>query len=737
MKTSERLYAKAERHLREGRLELSLEACEKLLALAPRHAGGWALLGALREKRGEALRSFECLKRAAELEPGSATILNNLGLAEQARGNAVAAETSFRRALGLRPDYAKAHHNLGNALRQQGRREEAVAEWREALRLQPLYPEALNSLGATLHELGRTAEAIDVLRRALGIRPHYVKALFNLGNVLADVEEHDEALRSFRQALALQPGYRKALLSQAELLAKTGRAEAALACLDAAEHRDSAEVALARGSVLRRAGRLDEALAAFEGALALDPGLHVARASRLELRSERCDWSERDEDVRALKAATAEALARGDVPPLTASAAHRFVPCGAEEQWRVARAAAGRMAARLQPLRASLAFSRQRPPRDRLRLGYLSCDFRNNAVGHLTHGLFGLHDRRRFEVLAFSYGPDDGSVYRRRAMADADRFLDIAAVSHAESARRIHDAGVDILVDLVGGAGNGRLEICALRPAPIQVHFLGYPATTGADFIDYLIADAVVAPEGMDRFFEERLVRLPGSYQVNDHQQAVAETLPTREACGLPPEGFVFACFNANYKIEPRIFDVWMRILTRVPGSVLWLLETSPASEANLRREAASRSVEASRLVFAKLIGKPEHLARHALAGLFLDTPLCNAHTTASDALWAGLPVLTCPGEGFASRVAASLLMAVGLPGLIAPDLAAYEERAVELALEPQDRRQVREALAANRWTMSLFDTPRFVLGLERAYSKMWELHRAGEAPRSFAADPE
>ena len=547
------------------------------------------------------------------------------------------------------------------------------------------------------------------------------------------MEDHDAALRSYRQALALRPGYTKALLAQSGLLAKLGRTDAALACL--AGQAGVAEAALQRGITLRQAGRPDEALAAFEEALRLDPSLHVARASRLELRSERCDWRDRDEDLGLLVQASAEALDRGELPPLTASAAHRFVPCGPEQQWRIARAAAARMQSRLAPLRDSLGLEPRRPGGERIRLGYLSCDFRNNAVGHLTQALFGLHDRRRFEVLAFSYGPDDGSRYRRRVVSDCDRFEDVAPLSHADAARRIHAAGVDILVDLVGGAGNGRLEICALRPAPVQVHFLGYPATTGAAFIDYFIADGVVAPPGMDRFFEERLVRLPGSYQVNDHEQAIAETPPPPQACGLPAEGFVFACFNANYKIDPGIFDVWMRVLRRVPGSVLWLFGSSPASRDNLGREAAARGVEPGRLVFAPLLEKPAHLARQRHAGLFLDTPLCNAHTTASDALWAGLPLLSCPGRTFASRVAASLLTAVGLPELIVPDLQAYEERAVDLALRPRELGRLREGLVANRARLPLFDTPRFVAGLERAYARMWELSRDGGPPCSFSVE--
>ncbi|MET0552428.1 MAG: hypothetical protein ABW221_05290, partial [Vicinamibacteria bacterium] len=431
------------------------------------------------------------------------------------------------------------------------------------------------------------------------------------------------------------------------------------------------------------------------------------------------------------------ALARGDVPPLTASAAHRFVPGTPDEQRALARDASRRLAARLTPLRASLGLAHATRTRERLRVGYLSCDFRNNAVGHLTRGLFRAHDRTRVETFAYSYGPDDGSIYRRTVEADAEHFVDVSALSHADAARRIHGDGIDVLVDLVGGAGNGRPEILALRPAPVQAHFLGYPASVGATLVDWFVADRVTVPDGAERFFDEAVVRLPGAYQLNDDRQEIAAAAPTRAECGLPEDAFVFACFNANYKIEPEVFGDWMRVLDRVPGSVLWLLETAPASVANLRREAAARGIAPARLVFAAMTDKPRHLARHRLAQLFLDTPLCNAHTTASDALWAGLPVLTCPGEAFASRVAASLLAAAGLSELVARDRAEYVDTAVRLAGDAPALQALTARLRADPARLPLFDTARTVRALERAYAAMWARHLRGEPPAGFDVAPD
>ena len=772
MKPAERLYAKASRALAEGQVELALETAQRLVERAPRYAAGHALLGAIHQLRREWASAVACHREAASLAPDDPAVLNNLGLALRESGDASASAVALREAVRLRPDYAialnnlglallalddvsgaleafrdavrckpdyaRARHNLGNALRRAGDRPAGLAELREALRLDPLYAEAWNSLGAALHEDGAHRDADAALHRALHIRPRYPKALLNRAHLHADLERADDALAGYRQALALEPGYVKALLGMASLFQRQGRMPAALEAADAAVARAprSAEAHVQRAAVQRAAGKLADALASYEQAFALDPGQLAARAGRLELRSEQCDWRDRDHDVAVLRQKSRDALARGDVPPLTASAAHRFVPCTADEQLALARASSARIAARLAPLRESLGLVHEATRRERMRVGYLSCDFRNNAVGHLTQGLFRSHDRERFEAFAYSYGPDDGSSYRRRIEQDAEHFVDVAALSHADAARRIHADGIDVLVDLVGGAGNGRLEILALRPAPVQVHFLGYPATVGRALVDYFVADPVTVPPGAEAGFDEAVVRLPDSYQLNDDRQEVAPGTPARADHGLPEAGFVFACFNACYKIDPAVFAAWTRILARVPESVLWLLETAPGAVVHLRQEAASRGIDPARLVFARLVDKPLHLARHRLAGLFLDTPLCNAHTTASDALWAGLPVLTTPGATFASRVAASLVTAARLPELAVPDLDAYVESAVRLAVDPAARGALTARLRDAPAGLPLFDTVRTVRHLEAAYVAMWERRLRGESAAGFSVDP-
>ncbi len=358
----------------------------------------------------------------------------------------------------------------------------------------------------------------------------------------------------------------------------------------------------------------------------------------------------------------------------------------------------------------------------KIRLGYLSNDFRQHPTAHLISELIERHDRRRFEVIGYSCGPDDGSPERRRLAKGFDRFTDIRLASHADAAGIIHRDEIDILVDLNGYTRGARTRILAHRPAAVQVNFLGYPGTMGADFIDYIVADAIVIPPGEERFFSETVVRLADSYQPNDRQRQIAGSTPSRGACGLPPQGFVFCCFNNGFKITAVLFALWMRLLAKVPGSVLWLLETNQAAKINLRREAAAAGIPAERLVFAPRQPLPEHLARHRLADLFLDTLPYTAHTTASDALWTGLPVLTCLGGTFAGRVAASLLTAVGLPDLITASLDEYEALALALASDPARLSILKQRVAANRDTTPLFDSERYTRALEQAYERMRDL---------------
>lgn len=487
---------------------------------------------------------------------------------------------------------------------------------------------------------------------------------------------------------------------------------------------DYAEAFYNLGNAWRELGKPEGAIAAYAQALRLRPDDADAFSQLAYQRWRACDWSAFSADQQKLR----DLVRHGArVPPffLLATDADRAEQLACAQRWV-------EPFARAVPPAPARSF-REREG-ERIRLAYLSADFHQHATAHLAAELFERHDRARFEVFAYSYGPDDGSAMRRRLERAFDRFIDIRPLSHPQAARRIHADAIDILIDLKGHTLNARTAMLAARPAPVQVNYLGYPGTMGADFIDYIIIDRIVAPPADQTCFAEKLVTLPGCYQPSDTRREAA-TPPTRRDCGLPPDAFVFCCFNNTYKITPTFFDIWMRLLNRVPGSVLWLLESNELARRNLRREAEQRGVDPDRLVFAPIRPIGEHLARHRHADLFLDTLPCNAHTTANDALWSGLPVLTCPGATFAGRVAASAVAAAGLPELIAPSREAYEQTALDLARTPARLGELREKLERNRATAPLFDVAAYARRIEAAYLRMWERWRAGEPPAAFAVE--
>jgi predicted O-linked N-acetylglucosamine transferase (SPINDLY family) len=436
-----------------------------------------------------------------------------------------------------------------------------------------------------------------------------------------------------------------------------------------------------------------------------------------------CDWINLDAERAQL---TARADAGG-------SAAEPFeflcLSSSAEAQLRCARAFADDRF----PVRTT--WRGDRSAHRKIRLGYVSGEFREQATAYLMAGVYECHDRERFEIHAIATGPNDLSPMRTRLERAFDRFHDVRDETDARIADLVRAEEIDILVNLNGYFGQERTAIFALKPAPIQVNYLGFPGTMGAPFMDYIVADEIVLPKDQQRHFAEKVAYLPYTYQPNDRKRAIAELAPSREECSLPETAVVFCCFNNTHKLTPEFFDVWMRLLDRTPGSVLWVLETTPTVSPNLRREATSRGVDPERIVFAPVIKLADHLARVRLADLLLDTLPHNAHTTASDALWCGVPVVSCRGTTFAGRVAASLLSAIGLEDMVTHSLEAYEATALRLANDPEWRATVRKRLAANRETTPLFDTAGYTRTLEAAYLAMWEQHLKGEPPASFTVE--
>jgi len=609
------------------------------------------------------------------------------GLLDEARyGEAVAPlqallERAPSRGIGHRLGYC--HLALGDFA-------EAERVLRREVEAYPDLVNAHNALGVALVNQSKREQALEVFRMAAALDPQSVEAYNNIGNALSELERDEEAIPYFRRVIELKP-------EQAE-----------------AHHN--------LGLAYHRLRRHEEAIACFEEALRLAPAMTYTLGNLVRNEIAICRWAEIARHLGALRGKLA---APGAVEePFTVV----VVSASPQEQRRCAESyIRDKIPRRPAPLAAA--------PRvfgGRIRLAYLSADFHEHATSYLIAGLLERHDRSNFEVTGISFGPDDRSPTRRRVQQACDRFFDVRPLDDAGAARRVFELGTDIAIDLKGYTKNARPGILAWRPAPLQVSFLGYPGTMGADFIDYLVADGFVVPEDQHAFYSEKVVSLPDSYQVTDDRRRDAESPPTRSQAGLPPHGFVFCCFNNNFKITPAVFDVWMRLLGRLPGSVLWLLEDNPAARRNLCDESRRRGIDPSRLVFAPRAPQAEHLARQRLADLFLDTLPYNAHTTASDALWAGLPVVTCAGRTFAGRVAGSLLRAVGLPELVTESLQDYEALAAKLAADPQSLSSLKERLAVNRKTAPLFDTDRFRRHIESAYATMWEIRQRGEQPRPF-----
>ena len=634
------------------------------------------------------------------------------------------AENAAREALAQSPADGEALYLLGSTLLFEGRFAEALDPLSAAFA--KLRSRGVGfRLGYCHLALGDFARAEQALRRETQAYPDFANAHNTLGVALVNQSKNEEALAAFVAALRLDPEHAETNSNAGNVLYALGRAEEALPHLERAVAASPglADAHQSLGLVLHALRRYEEAAASFRRVMALAPGTPYALSSLVWSELHACDWRELKAHIAALRSQVRENKVAAI--PFTLVA----VSDSAAEQLHCAQ----------RYVRETVGDAREplwrgtRYAHERLRVAYLSADFHQHATAQLTTRLFELHDRERFEVIGISYGPDDRSAARARLKRAFDKFVNVAPLSDAQTASLLRDMEVDIVVDLKGLTAQSRLAILAYRPAPVQVTYLGYPGTAGASYVDYVLADRMVIPPADQRFYAEKVVYLPDSYQVNDATTAVAGRKPPRREMGLPEAGFVFCSFNNAYKLTPDIFDVWMRLLAAQPGSVLWLLEHDAPARRNLQESARARGIDAARLVFAPWAPLAEHLPRHALADLFLDTLPYNAHTTTSDALWAGVPVLTCLGATFAGRVAASLLGAVGLPELVTHNLAQYEALALKLARDPDALAAIRAKLARNRLTYPLFDSARSCRHIEAAFQRMWEIHQRGRPPESFS----
>lgn len=660
-------------------------------------------------------------RQVLELLPAQFDALHLLGVASHQSGRAEAAVRAIESALAIRDDYAPAHLNLANSLRVLGRLDDAVAHYERAITLDPGYADAYSNLGVVLQDLKQSNAALRHCNRAIALNARHAEAFVNRGNILLDLRRLEAAVADYDQALAISPGLAAAHYNRGEALRQLRRHDDAVAAYEAAiaANPNDPLAHFHRGHALLELRRPDAAAASFGRALAIEPDLPYGPGYLLHAQLLACDW----QDVARQQAAIEQAVLDGR------PAVRPFDALGWCDSDRLMHAVATLYSNREHPALTPLVAAAAGGAGRRIRIGYLCGEFRSQATAALMAGVWDAHDSSRFEIVAFDSGWNDGSEMRRRIEAAFDEMVDIAGLSDEEAARRIASMRIDILVNLNGFFGQARQGVFARRPAAVQVNYLGFPGTIGAPYIDYIVCDATVVPPQSHGHFAEKVARLPNSYQANDRKRAIGARPGGRSESGLPRDAFVYCCFNASYKIGPDAFAAWMRILHAVASGVLWLIEETPVVAANLRRAAARAGIDPERLVFARRVPLAEHLARHACADLFLDTWPCNAHTTASDALWAGLPVLTRVGGSFAGRVGASLLAALGLPELVTPDTAAYEAEAVALARDAARLASMSERLAANRLRQPLFDTELTTRHLEAAFAAMHARAVAGSGP--------
>ena len=641
------------------------------------------------------------------------------------------------------------------ALHQKGRLDDAQTIYKEILKANPKKFEALHFLGIIAAQSNEHETAVDLISKAIASQPNDAKSHYNLGFSLQALRRYESAVRCYDQAILIAPNYAIAFSNRAAVYKELHQLEAALISYDNAIminplnaedyanraavlhdlHQTEAAIASCdqaisimpslprahynRGVALLELKRFGEAITNFEIALRIKPAYEYGLGTLLHTRMKLCDWHNFQINLVDLFQKI--------------QGLQKVTPCfpllALTDSLSMQQKSAGIWSIDKNPEMRSLGPITKRARHDKIRIGYFSADFHNHATAYLMAELFELHDKDKFELLAFSFGSDTKDEMQIRVSKAFDQFINVTAMSDEAVALLSRELSIDIAIDLKGLTKDSRPGIFSYKAAPIQVSYLGYPGTLGTDYIDYLIADKILIPAESQQNYSEKIVYLPNSYQVNDRHRVIAPTQFTKQELGLPQDAFVFCCFNNNFKITPDVFDTWVRILKAVETSVLWLFQDNPTAATNLQKEAALRGLDPARLVFANRMDLPEHLARHKAADLFLDTLPYNAHTTASDALWAGLPVLTCIGESFASRVAASLLNAIGLPELITQTPKDYQALAIELATNPRKLQSIKAKLAANRLTTPLFDTALFTQHIEAAYVQMYQRYQVDSAP--------
>ena len=739
----------AEYYFRDNNYEFAQAILNKVIKIDPNNSKANELLSYIYGNLGKFDQSFEFLKLACNQNNCSPEALYYFGLAQLKKGFFDQAIESFKKSMSTGGEFFEALHDLATAQVQIGninsalnnykkclkfdissyelffnigriydelkRYDEAIAYYDKAISLKPDFPASWFNKGVTLHELKRYDEAIDNFDKVLSLKPDYHKAWNSIGVTFHKLKRYEEAATCYDKAVSLKPDYLECFSNKGDLLNELKRYDEAITHYDMALNLkpDYAEGWSFKGNALNKLKRYDEAINHYDKALSLNPDIDWVYGDLVHGKMKICSWSGL---VDSLENISKKMMANENV-------IKPFWLMALNDDALLHRKSSEIFAKSQYPSNLALVATLDRIKNEKIKVGYFSADFKNHPVAFLIAELIEIHDKSRFEIYAISL---EGAAdeMRERLHKAFDQFIEVGNKSDKEIAQLSRNLHMDIAVDLSGFTGGSRTGIFSYRAAPIQVNYLGYPGTMGVDYIDYIVADKTLIPLESQSCYSEKVVYLPDSYQVNDRKRLISDRAFTRQELGLPEDGFIFCCFNNNFKILPATFASWMRILKAVEGSVLWLFQDNPWVVDNLKKEALNHGIDPGRLIFAERMPPSEHLARHHQADLFLDTAPYNAHTTASDALWTGLPVLTLMGRSFASRVAASLLNAIGLPELITNTQEEYEELAIELAMNPKKLEIIKLKLANNRLTAPLFDTPLFTKNLESAYIKMYERYQ-------------
>lgn len=679
-------------------------------------------------QRGELAQAKAIYTALLEDDRGHADAWHLLGMVAYQEKNYALASDLIQKAIAINPGMAGYYSNHGLVLRELGHFDLALASYEKSLSLRPGVAETYNNQGNVYAAMQRYKEAIECYDLAIRSKPEFASAHYNRGNTLYRVRKLLAAITSYDQAIRLKPDYHQAFDNRGIAFKETGQYAKAVADHDRAIRikPDYVEAHYNRALALCELKDLESAGVSFRNAISLDAGYPFLLGAYLHNAMQLCNWEGLRTGLKSLREQVRDAR----------PAATPFVVTGVLDDPGLHREVAQIYIHQRFPQNDVLGSIKPRPSGQKIRIAYFSADFRNHAIAYLIAEMLEKHDKNAFEIYAFKLNPGSPDETSMRIFAAVAQVIDVSDKSDRNAAQLSRALHIDIAVDLGGHTVDSRTGIFAHRCAPIQVNYLGFPGTLGAPYYDYIVADATVIPEDQQQYFVEKVAYLPNCYQPNDGQRAISERIFSRSEVGLPEDGFVFCCFNNGYKILPDTFDGWMRILQAVEGSVLWLLDHNSVATGNLQREAQARGIDPQRLVFAPRMPLADHLARHRLADLFIDTLPYNAHTTASDALWAGLPVLTCMGTSFAARVAGSLLRTIGLPELIVDKQVAFEARAIELARNPSALQAIRSKLLAHRKTSPLFDAELFARHIEAAYRAMHMRQEAGLPPDHFSVSP-